>query len=378
MAIFNFVAGEGQCIHFGLSTDEKPNTSANGLVFFELDTGKIFRRETATWTEKLNTSYAEMGSGGSTPDATEIIKGKVRLATAPLIASDPIVVGNNDSRNTNARTPTAHTHPEAEVTNLVADLASKAALSHGHVQADITGLVTDLVGKAASVHTHSLADITDDGALAALNTVGANQIDNDAVTYAKIQNVSAISKLLGRGAAAGAGDAEEITLGTNLSMSGTTLNAAGGGGGISALKKTANQTINAGAGVFADVTDLTFSVVNGIDYAFKFYVVFRSANVNTGWRASVNCPTGTLDYFATGQTIANGAAGVATWLQRHNTVRDDMTLLTATITAAVDLVFTIEGRYQCTANGTFAVRFANELAANTDIVVQKGSWGIYF
>jgi hypothetical protein len=54
-------------------------------------------------------------------------------------------------------------------------------------------------------------------------------IDNDAVTYAKMQNVSAASKLLGRGSAGGSGDVEEITLGTNLSMSGTTLNASGGG-----------------------------------------------------------------------------------------------------------------------------------------------------
>ena len=55
-------------------------------------------------------------------------------------------------------------------------------------------------------------------------------VKDDSVTYAKMQNVSAVSKLLGRGSAAGAGDPEEITLGTNLSMSGTTLNASGGGG----------------------------------------------------------------------------------------------------------------------------------------------------
>lgn len=57
-------------------------------------------------------------------------------------------------------------------------------------------------------------------------------IDNDVVTYAKMQNVSAASRLLGRGSAGGAGDPEEITLGTNLSMSGTTLNATGGGSGL--------------------------------------------------------------------------------------------------------------------------------------------------
>lgn len=54
---------------------------------------------------------------------------------------------------------------------------------------------------------------------------------NDLVTYAKMQNVSAATRLLGRGSAGGAGDVEEITLGGNLSMTGTVLNAVGGGGG---------------------------------------------------------------------------------------------------------------------------------------------------
>lgn len=56
-------------------------------------------------------------------------------------------------------------------------------------------------------------------------------IANDAVTYAKMQNVSAASRLLGRGSAAGAGDVEEIILGSGLTMTGTTLSASGGGGG---------------------------------------------------------------------------------------------------------------------------------------------------
>jgi len=51
----------------------------------------------------------------------------------------------------------------------------------------------------------------------------------DAVTYAKMQNVSAASRLIGRGDS-GSGDPQEITLGANLTMTGTTLAASGGGG----------------------------------------------------------------------------------------------------------------------------------------------------
>jgi hypothetical protein len=59
--------------------------------------------------------------------------------------------------------------------------------------------------------------------------VNTTDLVDDAVTYAKQQNCSAASRLLGRGDA-GAGDVQEIVLGTNLSISGATLNATGGGG----------------------------------------------------------------------------------------------------------------------------------------------------
>ncbi len=63
-----------------------------------------------------------------------------------------------------------------------------------------------------------------DGTVTTVKIVDAN------VTYAKLQDVSAASKLLGRGSAGGSGDVEEITLGTGLTMTGTTLAASGGGG----------------------------------------------------------------------------------------------------------------------------------------------------
>jgi hypothetical protein len=53
---------------------------------------------------------------------------------------------------------------------------------------------------------------------------------------------SAASKLLGRGSASGGGDFEEITLGSGLSMSGTTLSASGGSSNVDVKLYTANDT----------------------------------------------------------------------------------------------------------------------------------------
>jgi hypothetical protein len=97
-------------------------------------------------------------------------------------------------------------------------------------------------------------------------------IDNDAVTYAKMQNVSAASKLLGRGSAAGSGDVEEITLGTGLSMSGTTLSATGGGGGAPTdadyLVKTANGSLSAER-VVSDSTSVVANWATGGQVSFE-------------------------------------------------------------------------------------------------------------
>lgn len=144
------------------------------------------------------------------------------------------------------------------------------------------------------------------------------------------------------------------------------------------LKTTSNQTINAGAATFIDITGLTFPVKAGTDYAFHYYIAFQSKNTTFGWKAGVNAPNGDLDFWMQSDVIANGAAGVATHTERHNTVRNDMTLLTSTIAANTNLAIRIDGRYLCTEDGTFAPRFANELASNTNIIVLKGSYGWYF
>jgi hypothetical protein len=99
-------------------------------------------------------------------------------------------------------------------------------------------------------------------------------IDNEAVTYAKMQNVSAASKLLGRGSAAGAGDAEEIALGTGLTMTGTTLSASGitNAAGANVIPKSDGTNLVASSitdnGATAAITkgSATFSVTDSAGY----------------------------------------------------------------------------------------------------------------
>jgi len=87
-------------------------------------------------------------------------------------------------------------------------------------------------------------------------------LDNDAVTYAKMQNIAA-SRLSGR-ATASSGDMEEITLGTNLSFSGTTLNAAGGTPAAITVANEATDTTCFPAFFTASTGDLGPKTVAGL------------------------------------------------------------------------------------------------------------------
>ena len=66
-----------------------------------------------------------------------------------------------------------------------------------------------LSGKSDTGHTHTLSDITDSGALAALDTISATELDAGAVTNAKLADV-ATATIKGR-TTAGTGDVEDLT-----------------------------------------------------------------------------------------------------------------------------------------------------------------------
>lgn len=95
------------------------------------------------------------------------------------------------------------------------------------------------------------------------SSVGANftsaalvlgDISDGLITYAKLQDVSAASKILGRGDS-GSGGVQEITVGSGLAMTGTTLSATGGGGGAPTTVEYLVGALDAGLSAERLVTD---------------------------------------------------------------------------------------------------------------------------
>jgi hypothetical protein len=159
-------------------------------------------------------------------------------ATPPAIGGTTPAAGafttlsatGNLTTNVTGSTQCLHVNSSGVVSGTAADCGAGA----GTVTTSgspASGNLAKFSGSTAITNGDLSGDVTTSGTLAttiASNAVTTAKINNSAVTLAKIANAAANSKLLGAGASGSGSAYVEITLGTNLSMSGTTLNAAGG------------------------------------------------------------------------------------------------------------------------------------------------------
>lgn len=148
---------------------------------------------------------------------------KANATAAPADPAD-LAVGTNTVLGRVAGNIIAAELATAQVADDAITNAKVANMAANTVKVNATAVPADPSDLAVGANT-VLGRAAGDIVAAALATA---QVADDAVTYAKMQNVAAASRLLGRGSAAGAGDPEEITLGAGLTMTGTSLSSSGG------------------------------------------------------------------------------------------------------------------------------------------------------
>ena len=182
----------------------------------------------------------------------------------------------------------------------------------------------------------------------------AATIANDAVTYAKIQNVSATDRILGR-QSSGAGDVEEITC---TAAGRALLDDANANAQRETLGLIRRKVSTATTGVstsYTDVTDLNFSVVSGTTYFINGWVLAECSNTGGGVCLSANGPSFT--YY--GARYEGTQTGGGSSIRADITAYDSLGTLgdVATVSAAnTPYIYIFQAVLVPSANGTFTLR----------------------
>jgi hypothetical protein len=178
-----------------LATHEADTTAIHGIA----DTSLLETQAGATSKVSAHTGLAtgaHAATAISYAGSTNLVAANVEAALDELDAekqpldSDLTAIGNLAPANNDV----IQRKGGVWVNSTPATLKTDLAIASG----DVSGL-----GSLATKSTVVSADITD-------LTIATGDLANDAVTYAKIQNVTAVDKILGR-VTSGAGDIEEIT-----------------------------------------------------------------------------------------------------------------------------------------------------------------------
>jgi hypothetical protein len=284
------------------------------------------------------------------------------LATGAFGTTSGSFCQGNDSRLSDARTPLAHTQAASTITDF-----STEAGKYGPVTSvnGLTGAVTISSGS-------SLSD-GDKGDITVSSSGAAWTIDSGAVTYAKIQNVSATDKLLGR-STAGAGVIEEISCtafgrsvlaGADASAARTTINAVSKSGDTisgavtvtGALTGSTGLNISGGRSYFQS-NDSQYGV--GAAYGSGGgYVYFGAVSASATPDAVIsNAGGGSLLYIQNGGNVGIGTTSPAVKVDVSGAIRASSGIRFGTDTASANTLADYE-------EGTYTPSFVSGFSSVT-------------
>lgn len=132
---------------------------------------------------------------------------------------------------------------------------------------------------------------------------------------------------------------------------------------------------NVTANSIADVTGLSFPVVAGNKYYFKFVIHFISAATTTGSRWSINGPATSELAFKVEIALSNTVNSTNMTSESHVVAYDNPTTCNASTpnnSATGGAIAIIEGFIKPSANGSVIARFASEVSASA-ITAKAGS-----
>lgn len=143
---------------------------------------------------------------------------------------------------------------------------------------------------------------------------------------------------------------------------------------LDAKLRVVSDVVNATTS-FADVTGLTQNLQSGKKYAFECHLFHQTNATTTGAQFGVNigaAPT-VLDLCAI-QQITSSVTAAAYGSSAMVTARDTAAVVETTGPGAVNMLAILSGFIQPSADGTFAIRCASEVAVASGLTIKAGSW----
>jgi len=151
----------------------------------------------------------------------------------------------------------------------------------------------------------------------------------------------------------------------------TDLNTRVGSGFAQYIPLSVATDITKSDSAYSTVTGLSFACVSGKSYNINLVLSYECAGTSTGLSVAFDHPGGT----ARAYVEIHGVASAAGHTDEHLTTSDTSTGTSGVNSSGTIYLIDWIGRYTCSANGTFSIRYARN-GVSTNVTIHAGSGGL--